>query len=279
MAERGGFRAVPYAMEAELRAVAPAQRAVLISLAFQAQWTPADVDVDGVRVRLDVGEALVSSRGLAVLLRLGDGSRGASLARRAIESGRRIGLIATRAARPTGDAPLGAPRGARGDAPRSAPCDAPPTIVRFLRHRGILWQASESDAPPDAPRGARGDVPGDAQGDAIPQGTAPQDTGTGHRRSRPSPLFSVSEIAGGAGGDGSKEGLFRSLFVGCPDWIPVRQMLTTQAAQALEGEALTVCADLLARGVSPDAEPEVYRREALELLARYRRTAARKAKR
>jgi hypothetical protein len=162
-------------MEMGLRALPPAQRTVLISLAYLAQYgAPAVVDVDGVTVTLDVGEALVSGRGLAATLRLGEGSRGESLVRRALASGRRIGLIATRPARPKGDAPPDA----RGDAPRSAPRDAPPIIVRYLRHRDVLWPAPTSDAPRDAPGGA----PPDARGDAIP---VVQQIASAHQAGRP----------------------------------------------------------------------------------------------
>ncbi len=158
---RGGFRSIPYAMELELRALPVTQRSVLTSLAFEAQYgAAAVVDVDGVQVTIDVGEAFVSIRRLAAALRLGPGSKGESLVRRSLESGCRIGLISKRPARPTGSARPGGPSGA----PRSAPRDAPPTIVRFLRHRRFLWPTEA----PDAPHDTRGDAPRDAQGDAIP---------------------------------------------------------------------------------------------------------------
>jgi hypothetical protein len=132
-----------------------------MSIAFEAQYgEPTEVDVDGVRVTIDIGEALVSIRGLAATLRLGAGSKGESLVRRSLESGRRMGLISTRPARPKGDARSGAPRGT----PRSVPRDAPPTIVRFQRHRDFLWPSPIRDAPADR----SGDAPRDAQRDAIP---------------------------------------------------------------------------------------------------------------
>lgn len=176
-----GFRAIPYLLELELRALPPAQRAVLISLAFLAQYgEPGAEALDGVTARLDVGEALLSIRGLAATLQLGDGSKGESLVRRSLAAGVRLGLISTRPARPKGDAPPDVPRSAPGDTPPDAPRDAPPTIVRWLRHRGILWQDSKGDTPhdarPDVPRDARDGAPGDA----IPQST-------GHRTTTPSP--------------------------------------------------------------------------------------------
>lgn len=173
--KRGGFRAIPYAMEIELRELPVSQRSVLTSLAFEAQHgAPAVLDVDGVSITLDVGEALVSIRGLAATLQLGEGSKGESLVRRSLASGRRIGLISTRPARPTGDVP---PDG-RGDRPPGGPRDAPATIVRFLRHRDFLWPVAKGDAPLDAPR----DVPRDARGDAIP---VVQEIQKEHQRQRP----------------------------------------------------------------------------------------------
>jgi hypothetical protein len=167
--ERPGFRGIPYAMEEELRGLPPAHRSVILSLAFLAAWEATTCDVDGVAVPLDRGEALVSARGHAKLLNLGPGSKGSSLFRRALDAGRRIGLLSTRPARPKVDAPPDARTGAPPDAPR----DAPPTVVRFLRHREILWPNTKGDAPADAPPGA----PADARADTIPQITASQITG------------------------------------------------------------------------------------------------------
>lgn len=158
--ERPGFRGIPYAMEAELRALPPAQRAILLSLAFLAEWEARSYDVRGVLVALDVGEALISYEGLARDLRAN-----VDLARRAIRSGVRIGLIHARRAIP---APV-TPR-ATGDATyRATPHGTPPTVVRFLRHREILW-ARENGATPCATPCASGDA-------TNPQITGSQDTG------------------------------------------------------------------------------------------------------
>jgi hypothetical protein len=155
MREREGFRSIPYAMEAQLRALPIGQRSILISLAFDAAWEPVDIDVRGVRVRLDVGEAMIGYEALARDLRVSVG-----LVRRAIASGSRIGLITARRAIPK----VGTPPDTPCDTYSGTPYGTPPTVVRFLRHREILWPTEKRGTPCDTPPG----TPRDRGGDTIP---------------------------------------------------------------------------------------------------------------
>jgi hypothetical protein len=191
MRERSGHRGIPYAMEEELRDFPVAQRSVLVSLAFEAMWEPGVVPWRGQRITLDVGEALVSYEGLVRTLRLASdpGVRDpVKLVRRALASGCRLGLIDVRAAVPEGGTPCGTGNGTY----RGTPHGTPPRIVRFLRHRPILWPDTELGTPRGIPRG----TPCGTEGGTIPQITGTQGTGTGSLRS-PSGARATPSLGGG----------------------------------------------------------------------------------
>jgi len=143
-----GFRAIPYALEEELRQIPPVQRSIITSIIFLASWQAGSAHVRGVQVPLDFGEALVGYESTAKTLRLpGAHTKGAKQVKRAVASARRLGIFETRPAlHPngtpcvTGDRPP--PDGYRGT--RSG---TPPTIVRVVKYRDMIWLLGKGGSP------------------------------------------------------------------------------------------------------------------------------------
>jgi hypothetical protein len=164
---RRGFVMIPHAMREFARAqLAPSHRLVLYELAGDAQFEsdPA-VPLFGwnTTVAVDVGELLFSSRGFEKRHGLDR-----DVVRRSLDRLEALGVINRRRAIGHGcAAPRHAPAAAPPAAPRHAPAaappdpernDSPPTLVRFLMWRELIWSA----APPHAPRVAPTLAPQDA---------------------------------------------------------------------------------------------------------------------
>jgi hypothetical protein len=129
---------MPYPLDEYLDALPGDYGKVTRRLLRAARWARGDVG----GVELDAGEALMDERseklwgGLTLERDVSAAGRRA-LIRRVLDRLERDGIVARRSAHARG------PRNGPGSGPRNGPS---PTVVRFLKFRGILWPASAGTA-------------------------------------------------------------------------------------------------------------------------------------